>query len=153
VVNIRYTPSGPLRGESLVTFTESSDGAVSVRLRRLRQPLAAAVDAVVGDAANLTCDTIVQRLPLDDVMVDRERLARMQRLYRQLLATRISADASGDVYLDTSKFEYVVSGGMANLSLTLFPASKDGRRAHPMLRLLKEIVALSDDAHAARAAK
>ena len=118
VMTVRYIPVDSSSGESLVTFVERDDRSITITVRRLRQPLLAEVDAMISGEPDLSCATIVQRLTIDEVMIDGAPLVRLQRLYRKLLTTRIRADTSGDIHLDTARYDFVVSGGMESVALT-----------------------------------
>lgn len=139
-VTVRYTPIDSVNGETLVAFVEKDDGSVTVKVRRLRRPLTGEVDAIISGEPEMDCASIVQQLPIDEAEIAGTHLARMQRLYRQLLTAELKPDVSGDLHLDTARYELFISGGMEDLALTLFTASKQGRRTHPMVVALKEII-------------
>ena len=143
---LRFTPVDSVAGEALITFVEHDDGSVTSTARRLRRPLATQLDAILSGDSSLNCTAVIERLEIDDAVITGAALAQLQRSYRQLLNTRMRADVSGDVHLDTARYELVVNGGMERLRLVLFEASQEGRRAHPVMRSLRDTIRLALEA-------
>ena len=146
ILVLRFTPVDSVTGEALITFVEHEDGSVTSTARRLRRPLATQLDAILSSDSSLNCTAVIERLEIDDAVVTGAALTQLQRSYRQLLNTRMRADVSGDVHLDTARYELVVNGGMERLSLILFEASQEGRRAHPIMRSLRDMIRLGFEA-------
>ena len=146
ILTVRYTPAdSSSSGERLISFIERDNGSVATTVRRMRRPLMIQVDEITSREPDMTCATIVQRLVIDEVLIEGQPLVRLEQLYRKLLKTEIKVDVSGDAHLDTAKYDLFVSGGMEDLGLTLFPASAKERRAHPVIRILEELIRNTDE--------
>ena len=146
VTTVRFTPLESPPGEMSVMFVEDDHGAISAQIRSLPQRLSVLVEAVVERESDLSCSEVLQRLTIRKSQAEGIELKRLRRLYLQLRATKINTDAASEIYLDTDKYELYISGGMADIEVTLFPGTRAGGRRHPILQPLDEIRRVAGDA-------
>lgn len=144
VTTIRYTPLDTSAGETLLTIVEMDDNSITADVKRIAGGFAHQADDIMSDDTRATCEDLVHRVTTRQKRVTGSRLEQLRRLYKRLVSTSIKADAPAAIYLDTAKYEYFVSGGMADLSVTLFAASEEARRPDSLLRNLREMLRLAE---------
>lgn len=140
VVAVRFTSAESGSREVLLVVTQHRDGPDSARVFQLPGGLQAQVDAIVARAPRATCGDIARNLRIEESHVGESGRRQLAQTLTKLLSTKVDVDAPSELYLDADMYELYVSGGMADLTLTLFSGA-EGEREQQLIAMLNEMLA------------